>query len=80
MASGFLSGNGPLELILDIIDICESFRDAVALTSTCRAMVYSVRPHVTARLWSELLRSIPCFEEALIAVSYGHSWTPFMLS
>jgi hypothetical protein len=74
MASDFLSGNGPLDLILDIIDACETLSDAVALTSTCRAMFHSMgRAYVVSRLWSELLDSIPCFEEALVAVSYGHS-------
>jgi hypothetical protein len=74
MASDFLSGNGPLDLILDILDACEMCRDALALTSTCRAMFHSVgRTYVVSRLWFEQLDSIPCFEEALVAVSCGHS-------
>ena len=66
MASDFLYGNGLLDLALEI-------SDALALTSTCRAMFHSMgRASIVSRLWSELLDSNPCFEDALVAVSYGH--------
>lgn len=71
MPSGFLSGNGPLELVLLIIKDCESLRDVLALTSTCRAMFHMGRNEAASRLWSKLLDDIPCFEEVLIAVNHN---------
>jgi hypothetical protein len=67
MASNFLAGSGPPELILLIIDTCDSTRDAFALTSTCRAMHHIGRAHAVTRLFSTLVCEIPWFEEALIA-------------
>ncbi|KAK4243358.1 hypothetical protein C7999DRAFT_44818 [Corynascus novoguineensis] len=68
MASNFLSGLGPAELIILIVEACESTRDSLALTSTCRALHHVGRAHAVARLWAELDKEILCVEEALIAV------------
>jgi hypothetical protein len=68
MASAFLSRTAPTELVLSILDACESARDALALSSACRMLFHVGRRYAVARLWSELQNEIPYFEEALIAV------------
>lgn len=68
MTDGFLARFGPAEVILRILQCCDSTRDLLALVSTCRH-VYSVwRGNVAAALWPVWLREIPHFHDALMAV------------
>ncbi|KAL2173894.1 uncharacterized protein P884DRAFT_210409 [Thermothelomyces heterothallicus CBS 202.75] len=68
MAPHLLAGDGPPEIVILIVEACESLSDVLALTSTCRAMHHIGRAHAVAHLWSELDGETPCLEEALIAV------------
>ncbi|AEO71974.1 uncharacterized protein THITE_2093475 [Thermothielavioides terrestris NRRL 8126] len=45
MASAFLSRTAPAELVLCILDACESARDALALSSACRMLFHIGRSH-----------------------------------
>ncbi|KLU83285.1 hypothetical protein MAPG_02349 [Magnaporthiopsis poae ATCC 64411] len=67
MACDFLSSSGPPELILNILTICESTRDILALVRTCRRIHDVWREGATAVLWPRFLREKPEFEDALIA-------------
>ncbi len=66
MAACYLSLVPP-EIILHIIDVCP-ITDALAFTSTCRALFQLGNPYIVNQLWAELLRTAPHAEDALIAV------------
>ena len=69
LASDFLSQSGPAELVLVILKACESTKDVLALTATCRHLYHVGRCYAVERLASSgSLRGIPCFREALTAV------------
>ncbi|KAJ4286404.1 hypothetical protein N0V88_008027 [Collariella sp. IMI 366227] len=67
MASNFLAVTGPAELILLIVDACESARDALALTLTCRRLHQTGRDRAVVNLWNALRSKIPHLELALIS-------------
>ena len=69
MACDFLSRSGPPELVLLILEACESTNDALALTATCCYLHSVGRCYAVSRLSSSaFFREIPCFENALTAV------------
>ncbi|KXX76433.1 hypothetical protein MMYC01_200189 [Madurella mycetomatis] len=67
MAAGFFARSGPPELILCILQCCESTHDLLSLTSTCRHIHNIWQTHAAAVLWGFWLKQIPCFEDALTA-------------
>ena len=66
---GFLARTGPTELILHILESCDSTRDLFALVSTCRHTYQVWQAHAAPALWRVWLREFPYFGNALVAVS-----------
>jgi hypothetical protein len=67
--SGFLAQSGPAELILHILQYCNSTRDLLALVSTCRHVHHVWHANIVAALWPVWLREIPHIQDAVTAVS-----------
>lgn len=72
MTDRFFAKSGPPELILHILERCESFQDATSLALTCRHMANIWLSNDTAAriVWQFWLRDLPCADESLIAVSW----------
>lgn len=66
---GFLGRSGPAEIILHILQCCDSTRDLLALVSTCRHVCKIGHGNATVALWPVWLHKIPHFEEAVTAVN-----------
>ncbi|KAL8380667.1 hypothetical protein RB595_005103 [Gaeumannomyces hyphopodioides] len=67
MAPDFLTRSGPPELILDILDRCESIQDVLSFTATCRRLHHIWQAGAASVLWPASLRKDPEFDGALIA-------------
>lgn len=65
----FLAGSAPPEIILSILQACDSTRDLLALVSTCRYTLQVWQANTAPALWSVWLREKPHLRDALIAVS-----------
>ncbi len=66
---GFLARSGPVEIILCILQCCDSTRDLLALVSACRRVCSIWRENIATALWPVWLREIPHFQDAIMAVS-----------
>ncbi|KAK4233428.1 hypothetical protein C8A03DRAFT_38868 [Achaetomium macrosporum] len=64
---GFMARSGSAELILRILQCCDSTRDLLALVSTCRRVCGVWRGNVAAAQWPVWLRQIPHFQDAVMA-------------
>ncbi|KAL8282404.1 hypothetical protein RB600_005722 [Gaeumannomyces tritici] len=67
MAPDFLARAGPPELILNILEQCESIRDVLSLAATCRRLHHIWQAGAASVLWLASLRKDPEFDDALIA-------------
>ena len=65
----FLGRSAPPEIIINILQSCDSTRDVLSLVLTCRHISQVWRSKTAAALWPVFLRKIPHVKEALIAVS-----------
>lgn len=59
----------PSEILLLILESCDSLVDALALGSACKKLHSGWELHGNNVLWYHLKFQIPAIEEALIAVS-----------
>lgn len=69
----FFTRHAPAEIVLLILQFCDSTTDVLALVSSCRTLynVWLNDSIATAALWTVWLRRIPHFRLAILAVS-GH--------
>ncbi|KAK4043228.1 hypothetical protein C8A01DRAFT_32717 [Parachaetomium inaequale] len=67
-ASGFLARSGPAEIIIHILQYCDSTRDLLALVSTCRHVYDVWQANIAVALWPVCLRDIPHIQDAVTAV------------
>ncbi|KAL8365459.1 hypothetical protein RB595_004324 [Gaeumannomyces hyphopodioides] len=67
MAPDFLAQSGPPELILDILEKCESIRDVLSFATTCRRLYRIWQAGAASVLWPAPIRKDPEFDDALIA-------------
>lgn len=60
---------GTPEIAILVFQCCNSFRDVVALASTCKTLEAVWRRHPLSIIWPVALTEMPVFSQALIAVS-----------
>jgi hypothetical protein len=61
---------GPTEIIIRVLQSCDDFYQVFALVSTCKHLRSVWQLHSPTIIWHLGVRSMPAFDDALMAVSY----------
>ncbi|KAK8003977.1 vacuolar ABC heavy metal transporter [Apiospora arundinis] len=67
MASKFFTRDGPVELIVHIMNLCDSPSDVEALAATCHKTRGVWLANAPPIIWTVWRKTDPCFDLALIA-------------